>query len=424
MKAPKCEFWAPLLEKAYAKFYGSYGALEGGWNSEAMVDFTGGVIERFYLNKAPANLFKIIEKAHQRGSLVGTAISDKGSLLNAQKRKKGLIEGHAYSVTKLNEVQLTGAKKVSILRIKNPWSNHTEWNGPFADKSAEWKLVPDHIKHTMKVNFQEDGEFYMPYNDFLKYFDRVEICHMTPDLLVGEEVLKWNLATYNGSWTPGGGNSQIIIKLEDPDDYDDDDNCTIVVALMQKNRRIMRAHDYNIMFDIYKMTAEDVKAGFLHKSFFERNNIVGSTTRPEAHREICARFRFLPGYYVIVPRISSTNEVVEFMVRIFTEAPHHSEHESLIVKVNKPTYNGDSASYTQLTQEVKIQLSKLQAIDLEQGSINQMQSENQPARQRQLSQATKGVKTFMCFLLLSFLLAVFVFFFLMHEVRSPYLKRF
>lgn len=131
--APKSEFWAPLLEKAYAKFYGSYGAIEGGQISEAMVDFTGGIVERYNLKRAPNNLFKIIKKSYEKGSLMGASIF-RDTLQTDYKRSKGLFDGHAYAVTKIMEVDVENenpGKSVQqiIIRIKNPWSDHNEWNG-------------------------------------------------------------------------------------------------------------------------------------------------------------------------------------------------------------------------------------------------------------------------------------------------------
>ena len=58
----------------FLRLEGSYESLKGGSTCEAMVDFTGGVSEFFDLRKAPPNLFRIMLKASQRGSLMGCSI--------------------------------------------------------------------------------------------------------------------------------------------------------------------------------------------------------------------------------------------------------------------------------------------------------------------------------------------------------------
>jgi calpain len=53
--------------------------------------------------------------------------------------------------------------KIPLIRIRNPWGNETEWNGPWSDGSAEWRYVPDEEKEAIGLNFETDGEFFMSY---------------------------------------------------------------------------------------------------------------------------------------------------------------------------------------------------------------------------------------------------------------------
>ncbi|XP_030243396.1 calpain-A [Drosophila navojoa] len=259
--AEKNEFWSALLEKAYAKLHGSYEALKGGTTCEAMEDFTGGVSEWFDLKEAPPNLFTILQKAAERNSMMGCSIEADPNVLEAE-TPQGLIRGHAYSITKVCLIDIVTPNrqgKIPMIRMRNPWGNEAEWNGPWSDSSPEWRYIPEEQKQEIGLNFDRDGEFWMTFQDFLTHFDRVELCNLSPESFSKTSddphsgKRKWEMSMYEGEWTPGvtaGGcrnfldtfwhNPQYIITLVDPDEQDEEGNCTVIVALMQKNRRSKR----------------------------------------------------------------------------------------------------------------------------------------------------------------------------------------
>ena len=77
------EFWTPLLEKAYAKFYGSYQSLESGTAIEAAVDFTGGIPEyidiseigRDGMDPREEEIFLNLERAFKRDAFLSCSMS-------------------------------------------------------------------------------------------------------------------------------------------------------------------------------------------------------------------------------------------------------------------------------------------------------------------------------------------------------------
>ncbi|XP_004578205.1 calpain-3 isoform X5 [Ochotona princeps] len=347
------EFWSALLEKAYAKLHGSYEALKGGNTTEAMEDFTGGVTEFFEIKDAPRDMYKIMRKAIERGSLMGCSIDTIVPVQYETRMACGLVRGHAYSVTGLEEALFKG-EKVKLVRLRNPWGQ-VEWNGSWSDGWKDWSFVDKDERARLQHQVTEDGEFWMSYEDFIFHFTKLEICNLTADALESDKLQTWTVSVNEGRWVRGcsaGGcrnfpdtfwtNPQYRLKLLEEDDDPDDSEviCSFLVALMQKNRRKDRklgANLFTIGFAIYEVPKEmHGNKQHLQKDFFLYN---ASKARSKTYinmREVSQRFRLPPSEYVIVPSTYEPHQEGEFILRVFSEKRNLSEEAENTISVDRP----------------------------------------------------------------------------------------
>ncbi|TSL04318.1 Calpain-1 catalytic subunit [Bagarius yarrelli] len=203
--------------------------------------------------------------------------------------------------------------------------------------SKEWKGIDPSVRERLH-NCQEDGEFWMSFHDFMREFSRLEICNLTADALQCRELKKWNSSLYPGEWRRGstaGGcrnypatfwiNPQYKIVLNDPD-TEGQDGCSFLVALMQKNRRVLRREGKDmetIGYAIYEFLGST--GVHLKRDFFLKHT---SSARSELFinlREVSSRFCLPAGEYIIVPSTFEPNKEGDFVLRVFSEKVTVSE---------------------------------------------------------------------------------------------------
>eukprot|EP00961_Rhodomonas_salina_P304465 3941611-Rhodomonas_salina.2 len=171
------ELWAMIFEKAWAKLHLSYEVTDAGFTADTTNYLTGGTVTTIDLEwsaqEADAKgqwqeMMKYF-KSQSTVSFLSCNVRpdvpvDPTTLMN----QYGLVAGHAYSLLSLKHCR----NGVRLVQIRNPWGR-IEWKGAYSDKSSAW--TPETKREAGHID-EEDGTFFMDFNDFCYFFGSVSIC--------------------------------------------------------------------------------------------------------------------------------------------------------------------------------------------------------------------------------------------------------
>ncbi|KAK8746452.1 hypothetical protein OTU49_017024 [Cherax quadricarinatus] len=356
----KGEFWCALLEKAYAKLHGSYEALEGGNLSDALVDLTSGVSAHLDLTvggytddfEKRKQLFKMMSKEMNEHALMCCAIAAHNHEEVEMRTNVGLVKGHAYGITACRKINIgdtglfslfKGAQKMRMIRLKNPWGER-EWNGAFSDgkrrsgfvyttsqltkmysRSPEWSKVSASEREKLGLTFEDDGEFWMTFEDFVEHFTDLSICFLINTKLLSFSKT-WHETVFYDAWTIGvrghntdraGGcpnNKDTFLRnpqyrFDVKDEVDD-----VIFHLMQKDTRDRKQEGIqNLVVGFHVMKVEENRRYRVHRS---HDSI--ATSDYIRTRAIFLREQLKQGRYVVIPTTFKPDETGEFIFRMYT----------------------------------------------------------------------------------------------------------
>lgn len=172
----RCQLWASLVEKAFAKVCGSYDRIEAGHSDDALTILTGWPCERtsFERKHFDRDIFWATLSTSSDAHFLMTCSTGED---RTACESVGLVPNHAYSLLDVFEVADKTGTLIRLLKVRNPHAK-SKWRGDWSDTSALWtaelrRLVNNHVEVS-----GTSGVFFMSYDDFLLWFESCTICRI------------------------------------------------------------------------------------------------------------------------------------------------------------------------------------------------------------------------------------------------------
>ncbi|XP_072005957.1 calpain-5-like isoform X2 [Engystomops pustulosus] len=273
-------------------------------------------------------------KAHSRASLISSAIRPSQAI--EEVLSSGLVTGHAYSVTAIRNINLHSGllslfrtHKLRLIRLRNPWGSG-EWNGAWSDKSEEWKKVSRREREKLGVTVNDDGEFWMSWDDFCSHFTDITLCRRVNTHLLSTQKT-WKEESAFSAWMQhsnpvkdrsGGCPNNKATYLHNPqfcfDVTLDQDN--VLISLEQEDRRTQRTAGggENLPIGFFVFKVEMNRKYRLHCTPMR----VTSSTYINS-RSVLVHTELSKGRYVILPTTFHPGLTGSFLLRVYTDRASH-----------------------------------------------------------------------------------------------------
>jgi len=169
------DLWISLLEKAYAKIYGSYANIEGGSCQHALRDLTGAPVEELRDETDLEKIWHFISNSITKGYFLCCS-NDSVQPTQGQENKgnnEGAANSFAYTILDAREVE-TQRGVERLIMVRNNWKNF-EWKGEWSNNSDLWtEALREELNYTYEDG--QNGLFWIKLEDYEAYFPVTWVC--------------------------------------------------------------------------------------------------------------------------------------------------------------------------------------------------------------------------------------------------------
>jgi len=296
------ELWVPLMEKAYAKLHLCYEALEAGNAGAALTDLTGESVQIYTFNDdevqqmtRDGRFWRLVQYFVKESFLMGCSLTDEHSV-DESDNGMGILKNHAYGILDAKEPE----PNLRLMQLRNPWGKR-EWKGRFSDNSKDW--TPE-LMRKLNVVFEDDGTFWMAFEDFVTNFNNLNVLRLLTDI-IGTQ---WHRHSFTGEFkglsaagcmnNPGWHNNpQYGMVVPQP--------TKVFISVAQPDARLKWQDGYSAALGIYILRTPDAH---YPKLTCAPEELVAKTSGFYPSRDVAIEIDVEPStQYIIIPCTFETN---------------------------------------------------------------------------------------------------------------------
>lgn len=341
-------FWVALLEKAYAKLHGSYEKLWAGQVSEALVDLTGGLAERWSLGnlgsekeKSKHNTDPVIRGTS--GCSLLKSVKD-NCILSCSAQSRPTADGntepgqyHALNVLEWLEVSTVFGHKVHLLRIRNPWGRRC-WDGSWIEGGQGWSTLDPLCAMDLQARISQ-GEFWLDEDEFVSIFDdvtagyEIDVNGHLKSIYSGNSLIYSNQLA--GEWikgySAGGSRNNNSYSINPKYWLKVSKRGEVLMSLLQhKQKKRMDKSAHKLFEDLSKKHHQLYQAIALHiwkveKRRFNLSRVLNKAPITSTHchaydREVVLHQELESGYYLVIPSTYQPEAEGHYLIRVFSSS--------------------------------------------------------------------------------------------------------